>query len=130
MSEHKFKVGDMVRVKSSEPMKVRKYSVFDGGQHIICEDSDGEFMGRYHIDQLELVDLTPIQPSVKGLVEALKPFADEADRRPFLETPAFVTDEMNIGGSALTNLHLRRARAALVEIERLDRAALAANGEG
>jgi hypothetical protein len=66
-----FKVGDMVRVKSSEPMKIRKYSVFDGSQHVICEDSDGEFIGRYHIDQLEMAPITPSTDEVEAVARAI-----------------------------------------------------------
>jgi hypothetical protein len=49
---------------------------------------------------------------IKELVEALEPFAAEANRRPRIsDTPAIA--EWPIGGSALTNADLLRARAAL-----------------
>ena len=51
---------------------------------------------------------------IKELEEALKPFSDEADRRPFLGVDACRANIAgNIGGSALTNLDLINARAAL-----------------
>ncbi len=56
-----------------------------------------------------------LEERVAELEAALAPFVAEASRRSWITnlSPESGLDEMNIGGSALTNGDLRRARAAL-----------------
>ena len=48
---------------------------------------------------------------VKCLEEALEPFANEADRRPWVDSHS--TGALNVGGCGLTNADLSNARKAL-----------------
>jgi hypothetical protein len=52
------------------------------------------------------------------VLPALKPFADEADRRPFLGPDACrINLASSIGGSSIANIDLVTARAAIKAIE-------------